>query len=152
MAKNDLSKLEKQCKDDGCDISLIRLKQFGDFLAPIDMHQRITDSLKALTTIEETKFEIRGAAFEILLQTQPDCLASIVKSKACYETKVRAQRIFISIPKSLAQPIAHENSQNISREATPRHSSSINIGQSVIKIVTGDLTTQVVSFYSNLFF
>ncbi|CAF4001288.1 unnamed protein product [Rotaria magnacalcarata] len=48
VAKTNLNKIEKQYKGDGCDISLTRLEQHGHFLAPVDMHSRIKDTLEAL--------------------------------------------------------------------------------------------------------
>ncbi|CAF1451106.1 unnamed protein product [Rotaria magnacalcarata] len=142
VAKTNLNKIEKQYKGDGCDISLTRLEQHGHFLAPVDMHSRIKDTLEALVQITETKFEIRSNGFENLINQEPKRLFSLVKAK-CYLVKnVRTQRSHISVPKS--QAADPEDAAQASQSTHNANATSINIGKSAITIASGDLTAQKV--------
>ena len=125
-------------------MSLTRLQQHGDFLAPTDMHSKIKDSLEALTKIDEITFEIRNTAFEVFVGKESERLMSIVKSKCYLEKQVRTHRTYIAIP--IAQGADPEELAKQSENATVTDSTSINIGNSTIKIVIGDLTAQAVSF------
>ncbi len=143
MAKNDFNKLEKQYKIEGCELSLIRLRQHGDFLAPPDMHSKIKDSLEALAQIDEHVFEIKNNAFEVIINKEPQRLFSIVKSKCYIETKVQTNRIFISVPKS--QVADREDLAQQPQNTSAINSTSMNIGNSTITIAIGDLAAQAVS-------
>jgi hypothetical protein len=143
VAKDDLNKLEKHYKVDGCDLSLIRLRQHGDFLAPVDMHSKINDTLEALAQIDETTFEIKSSAFEVLITTEPERLFSLVKSKCYLEKKVRTHRINIPVPKAQVPDL--EDLAKQSQNASATNTTSINIGNSTITIAIGDLTAQAVS-------
>lgn len=144
VARNELSKLEKQYKSDGCDISFARLQQSANFLAPIDMHSKIKDALEALTQINEVTFEIKSNAFHTLISKEPESLSSIVKSK-CYFTKnIRKEQRFFQPPKS--QVVDLENATPKSPNIQNKNSTSININKSTITILIGDLTKQTVSF------
>jgi hypothetical protein len=140
--------LEKQYEADGCDVSVIRLRQNGEFLAPPDLHSKITDNLEALAQIEEMTFEIANSALEVLINTEPELLISLVKSKCYLEKKVHTRQTFISIPK--AQVADLEDLEKQARTARTTNSSSINIGQSTITIAIGDLTAQAVSLINIL--
>ncbi len=135
--------MEKQCKADGCELSLVRLRQQGDFLAPLDMHSKIKDSLEALAQIEELTFEIKSSAFEILISKEPERLLSIVKFKCYLEKQVKTDRIHILVP--TAQAADPEDLVQQPQAASTTNSPSINIGNSTITIAMGDLTTQAVS-------
>lgn len=144
VAKNDLNKLEKQYKIDGCEINITRLRQHGDFLAPIDMHSKIKDNLQALAQIDELTFEINNNAFEILITNEPERLLSIVKSKCYLEKKIQINHTYISVPK--AQIIDPEDlpQQQQSQNISAINTTNINIGNSTITIAIGDLTAQQV--------
>ncbi|CAF3645504.1 unnamed protein product [Rotaria sordida] len=142
VGKNDLNKLEKQYKVDGCDLTLSRLQQHGHFLAPPDLHTKIKESLEALAQITETKFEIKSTAFEILINNEPERLLSLVKSKCYLEKKVQTHHCNISVP--TAQIVDLEDRPQQSQNAQKTNSTSINIGKSTITIEIGDLTAQAV--------
>jgi hypothetical protein len=124
-------------------LSLTRLRQHGDFLAPPDMHSKIKDSLEALTQIEELTFEIKSSPFEVLITKEPECLDSLVKSKCYLEKKIQTYRRHISVPKAKAANLEDLAQQSDSASATD--STSIKVGNSTINIAIGDLTTQAVS-------
>ena len=137
-------KLEKRYKADGCDVSLARLQQHGDFLAPIDMHAEIKASLSVLTEIDETTFEIQNSAFAILIIQQSEQLISLVKNKCLVQKKSRTQRIEIPIPKARGTDLEDLAKQSQQTAAPLATTSSVSIGNSTISICTGDLTTQTV--------
>jgi len=137
--------LEKQYKADGCELTLVRLRQHGEFIAPPDMHSKIRESLEALAQIEERTFEIKDSAFEVLISKEPERLLSIVKSKCYLEKQVKTDRIYIPLP--TAQTADPEDLvQQQPQAASTTNSASINIGNSTITIAIGDLTAQAVSF------
>lgn len=138
--------MEKQYKAYGCDLSLARLKQQGDFVAPLDMHSKIKDSLEALVQINELTFEINSSAFEVLITKEPDRLLSIVKSKCYLEKQVKKNPISIKVPTAQAAD-PEERIQQPQAAAAATNASSISISNSTISILTGDLTTQAVSAY-----
>ncbi|CAF3972311.1 unnamed protein product, partial [Rotaria sp. Silwood1] len=140
VAKSDLNKLEKQYKIDGCDLSLTRLQQHGHFLAPLDLHTKIKESLESLAQITEIKFEIKSSAFAILINNEPERLLSIVKSKCYLEKQIQTHHINISIP--IAQIVDHEDRSQQTQNVQKTNSTSINIGKSTITIAIGDLTVQ----------
>ncbi|CAF0879399.1 unnamed protein product [Adineta ricciae] len=140
----DLMKLEKRYKGDGCDVSLTRLQQHGDFLAPIDMHAQIKATLSALTEIDEITFEIQNSAFAILIVQQSEQLISLVKNKCLLQKKSRTQRIEIPIPKARGADLEDLAKQPQQAAAPLVPTSSVSIGNSTITICTGDLTTQTV--------
>ncbi|CAF0928899.1 unnamed protein product [Adineta ricciae] len=140
----DLMKLEKRYKTDGCDVSLTRLQQHGDFLAPIDMHAQIEASLRALTEIDEISFEIQNSAFAILIIQQSEQLISLVKNKCLLQKKSRTQRIEIPIPKARGADLEDLAKQPQQAAAPLVTTSSVTIGNSTVTICTGDLTTQTV--------
>ncbi|UJR31949.1 hypothetical protein I4U23_019422 [Adineta vaga] len=144
VAQNDLSKLEKRYKADGCDVSLARLRQSGDFLAPIDMHAEIKANLDALTQIDEVTFEIQSSAFGVLINQEPKRLTSLIKTKCYFEIKSRTHRIDIPIPKAQGTDLEDLAKQSRHTNASVTNTNSINIGNSTITICTGDLTTQTV--------
>jgi hypothetical protein len=138
--------LEKQYKADGCELTLVRLRQHGEFIAPPDMHSKIRESLEALAQIEERTFEIKDSAFEVLISKEPERLLSIVKFKCYLEKQVKTDRIYIPLP--TAQTADPEDLvQQQPQAASTTNSASINIGNSTITIAIGDLTAQAVSFY-----
>ncbi|CAF3687073.1 unnamed protein product [Rotaria sp. Silwood1] len=140
VAKSDLNKLEKQYKIDGCDLSLTRLQHHGHFLAPLDLHTKIKESLESLAQITEIKFEIKSSAFAILINNEPERLLSIVKSKCYLEKQIQTHHINISIP--IAQIVDHEDRSQQTQNVQKTNSTSINIGKSTITIAIGDLTVQ----------
>ncbi|CAF1511634.1 unnamed protein product [Adineta steineri] len=141
VAKNEFNKLEKQYKTNGCDLSLVRLRQHGDFLAPLEMHTKIKDSLNALVQINEITFEIgNSSAFEVLIEKEPERLISLVRSKCYLEKEIRAYPIDIPVPK--AQIVDLEDLAKQSQNISVTNITSINVGNSTITIATGDLTTQ----------
>ncbi|CAF4955608.1 unnamed protein product [Rotaria sp. Silwood1] len=148
VAKSDLNKLEKQYKIDGCDLSLTRLQQHGHFLAPLDLHTKIKESLESLAQITEIKFEIKSSAFAILINNEPERLLSIVKSKCYLEKQIQTHHINISIP--IAQIVDHEDRSQQTQNVQKTNSTSINIGKSTITIAIGDLTVQTVSTFFRL--
>ncbi|CAF3126306.1 unnamed protein product [Rotaria sp. Silwood2] len=149
VAKADLVKLEKQYKSDGCDISLNRLRRHSEFIAPPDMHSKIEDSLEALTKIREISFEIDEPGFEVLVSQELERLLAIVKLKCFLEKTIETRNIHIPIPKawiaSLDNEVKQAQSATITATALP-NKTSVNIGHSTVTILTGDLTTQAVSF------
>ncbi|CAF3089011.1 unnamed protein product [Rotaria sp. Silwood2] len=142
VGKNDLNKLEKQYKADGCDLNLSRLQQHGHFLAPLDLHTQIKESLEALAQISKIKFEIKSTAFAVLINNEPERLLSLVKSKCYLEKKIQTHRSYISVP--IAQIIDTDDRSQQSQSAQKTNSTSINIDKSTITIAIGDLTTQAV--------
>ena len=130
-------------------MSLTRLRQQGDFLAPSDMHSKIKDSLEALTQIDEVKFEITSSAFEVLITKEPERLLSIVKSKCYLEKKVQTQKTPIRVPKARVADL--EDLVQQSDGASVSSATTVNIGNSTITIAIGDLTAQAVSLYSYLY-
>ena len=140
--------MEKQYKADGCDLSLTRLKQQGEFVAPADMHSKIKDSLEALTQIEELSFDIKSSAFEVLISKEPDRLLSIVKSKCFLEKQVAKNLISIDVPTAQTTDPEEQIQPPQAAAAPATNSTSISIGNSTISILIGDLTTQAVSAYS----
>jgi hypothetical protein len=127
-------------------LSLTRLRQQGDFLAPSDMHSKIKDSLEALTQIDEVKFEIKSSAFEVLITKEPERLLSIVKSKCYLEKKVQTHQTYILVPKARVADLEELLQQ--SDGASASSATTVNIGNSTITIAAGDLTAQAVSLYS----
>ena len=108
------------------------------------MHLKIKDNLEALVQINETIFEIKSSAFEVLINTEPERLFSLVKSKCYLEKKVRTHRINIPVP--TAQVADLEDLAKQSQHANVTNTTRINVGHSTITIAIGDLTTQAVSF------
>ena len=149
VAKNDFNKLEKQCKADGCEISLSRLQQQGEFLAPPDMHDKIKANLEALVQITELTFEIKRNAFDILTSKEPDRLLSLVKSKCYLEKKIQTARALIEIPRAQIADPDESSTSAATAAATPMpqatSGTSLAIGNSAISITIGDLTAQTVS-------
>jgi hypothetical protein len=143
-----MNKLEKQYKSDGCDVSLARIRQSGDFLAPPDMHSKIKDSLQALAQIRDTSFEINEPGFEILVSKEPERLFTLVKSKCFLEKNVDTHRIYIPVPKTkvadVEDGVKQTRSTGATASATPS-ATSVNISHSTVTIVIGDLSTQAVS-------
>jgi hypothetical protein len=107
------------------------------------MHSKINDTLEALAQIDETTFEIKSSAFEVLITTEPERLFSLVKSKCYLEKKVRTHRINIPVPKAQVPDL--EDLAKQSQNASATNTTSINIGNSTITIAIGDLTAQAVS-------
>jgi hypothetical protein len=128
-------------------LSLTRLRQQGDFLAPSDMHEKIKDSLEALTQIDEVKFEIKSSAFEVLITKEPERLLSLVKSKCYLEKKVQTHQTHILVPKARVADLNEDLVQQ-SDGASASSATTVNIGNSTITIAIGDLTAQAVSLYS----
>ncbi|CAF4120126.1 unnamed protein product, partial [Rotaria sordida] len=152
VAKADLIKLEKQYKSDGCDISLNRLRYNCEFIAPLDMHSKIKDSLEILTQIHETSFEIDEPGFETLVSQGLERLLTIVKSKCFLEKTIETRRIHISIPKARIANFNDEIQQIQDTSTTAKalsNMTSVNIGHSTVTILIGDLTTQAVSFINH---
>lgn len=135
-----------QHKTEGCDLSLTRLQQQREFIAPADMHATIKAELDALTNIAEMTFEIQNSAFALLVSQQPDCLSSGAKSKCSVQTKTRAQRIDIPVPKARGADL--EALAKPTQRVSASIATSIPVGRSTISILTGDLTTQAVSVHA----
>ncbi len=140
-----MNKLEKECKSDGCDISLTRLRRNCEFLAPIDMHTEIKDKLQALAQIRDISFDINEPGFEILISKEPERLLSLVKSKCYLEKTIETYCDRIPIPKARVAGIVDDEIK-LTTSATTRPSglTSVNIGHSTVTIVMGDLSTQAV--------
>ena len=140
-----MKKLENQYKSDGCDLSLTRLRQNGDFLAPVELHSTIKDSLEALVQIDEHTFDIRSAAFDLLITNEPERLQALVKSKCYLEKQVKTQRKDIFVPKArvadLEEPIPRSPS------TASANVTSVRVNNCTISIGIGDLTAQAVRFY-----
>ncbi|CAF5173260.1 unnamed protein product, partial [Rotaria magnacalcarata] len=100
VAKADVNKLAKKYKSDGLDLNLTRLRQNGEFIAPMSIHSKITESLEALAQINENSFEIDEPGFEILVSKKPERLLTIVNSKCYLEKTIESRRIHIPIPKA----------------------------------------------------
>lgn len=150
VAKSDLSKLEKQYKDDGCDISLARLQKQGDFVAPPDMHEKIKANLQALVQVNETTFSIKSNPFEALVSKEPDRLLSLVKSKCYLEKQVKTDRVAISIPQTQTADPVDSAPVAAATTATARpfqrdSGTSLTVGSSTINVIAGDLTSQTVN-------
>lgn len=140
-----MAKLEKQYKAEGCEINFNRLQQQGDFQAPPEMHSKIKANIEALLQIVEDTFDIDNHAFHVLINDEPEYLNSLIKSKCCLEKRIKTRQIFIPIPTSQVDDLKNLPQPQI---PTKTNSSSINIGQSTISVVIGDLTEQTVSYIS----
>ena len=143
-----MNKLEKQYKADGCDVSLTRLRRNGDFLAPLDMHSKIKDSLRVLAQICDTSFSVNEPGFEVLVSKEPQRLFGLVKSKCFLEKSIETHRIYIPLPKSQIPDVEDGEKQTQSASASASatsNSTSVNISHSTVSILTGDLTAQPVS-------
>ena len=139
-----MAKLEKQYKSDGCEVSLARLRQNLELMAPPDMHAQIKDTLTALAQIDELIFEVPSSPFVILINTDSSQLLSLVKSKCYLEKSIRTQRINIPIP-TAAVPDFDDPAPEPAKATPPSNNTSITIGQSTITVAIGDLSKQPVS-------
>jgi hypothetical protein len=139
-----MNKLEKQYKSDGCDISLARLRQSGEFSAPPDMHSKIKASLEAIAHIKDISFVINKPGFEILVSKEPERLMAIVKSKCFLEKNIDIHRIHIPVPKAQIADPEESVKQAPSASATP-NVTSVNISHSTVTITIGNLAMQAVS-------
>ena len=140
-----MAKLEKQYKADGCEVTLARLRQNLELLAPPEMHAQIKDNLAALAQIDEVTFDVVSSSFAVLITNDPSRLLDLVKSKCFLEKSIRAQRINIPMPRASVPDF--EDSAAQPAKATPPSSNkaSINVGQSTITVAIGDLAKQAVS-------
>lgn len=141
-----MNKLEKEYKSYGCDISLTRLRQNCEFLAPLDMHSDIKDKLQALAQIRDTSFDIMEPGFDLLISKEPERLFSLVKSKCYLDKKIDTCRVQFPIPKARCA-VDLDNETN-GASANPSGVTSVNIGHSTLTITTGDLTAQAVRISS----
>ena len=144
-----MNKLAKKYKSNLLDLNLTRLRQNGEFIAPIEIHSKITESLEALAQINENSFEIDEPGFEILVSKEPERLLSIVNSKCYLEKTIESRRIHIPIPKARTTELDHGIKQSASSNAVAQAlstSTSANVGHSKVNILIGDLAAQAVSF------
>ncbi|CAF1935738.1 unnamed protein product [Rotaria magnacalcarata] len=147
VAKADVNKLAKKYKSNGLDLNLTRLRQNGEFIAPMSIHSKITESLEALAQINENSFEIDEPGFEILVSKEPERLLTIVNSKCYLEKTIESRRIHIPIPKARIAEFSHGIKQSASSSAVAKAlstSTSVNVGHSKVTILIGDLAAQPV--------
>ncbi|UJR14781.1 hypothetical protein I4U23_001769 [Adineta vaga] len=145
VAKGDLSKLEKRYKPNGCDISLVRLRQHGEFIAPPDLHSKIKDSLDELTKIEEISFEVTEQGFDILVSKDLERLYHIAKPKCYLEKSIEICREHIPIPTArIADLDDGVNQKSTIASSASSRVTSVTIGHSTVTICIGDLTAQAV--------
>lgn len=144
IAKQQLSKLEKEWKKLGCEFNLSLLRQQGEIHAPVHVHDKIRDDLETLAKIESLPFEIRNGPFIALIEQKPETLISLVKGKCYLEKKIRTERVAIPIPRA---KVAEAEDGMATQQEKPADSSRarIDVGQSSIEIVLGDLAKQKVS-------
>jgi hypothetical protein len=140
-----MAKLEKQYKVDGCEVTLARLRQHQEILAPRDMHAQIKDNILALAQIVEHTFELVSSPFALLITNEPSRLLALVKSKCYLEKSIRTQRINISIPRAAVADFEDAARAPAQATATSSNKTSINVGPSTITVAIGDLAKQVVS-------
>lgn len=140
-----MAKLEKQYKAEGCEVTLARLRQNLEVLAPPEMHAQIKDNLAALVQIDEVTFDVVSSSFAALITNDPSRLLALVKSKCFLEKSIGAKRINIPMPRASVPDF--EDSAPVPAKATPLASSkaSINVVQSTITVAIGDLAKQAVS-------
>ena len=136
-------KLEKKYKSSGCDISLTRLCDNCEFIAPSNLHVNIKHSLEALVQIQDTSFEIDEPGFEVFLDNELGRLMAVVKSKCVLEKNVEIRRIYIPMLKSRL-PDPEDGVQQNRMGTTATNSTSVVIGHSTVTISIGDLTAQSV--------
>jgi len=139
-----MNKLEKEYRSIGCDISLRRLRESCEFLAPLDMHSEIKDKLQALAQIRDISFDIVEPGFELLISKEPERLTSVVKSKCYLEKTIDTHRDHIPIPKARETDLDDRTKSTNGASANPSGVTSVSIGHSTMTIVTGDLTAQAV--------
>jgi len=143
-----MNKFEKQYKPDGCDISLARLRNHCEFIAPLDMHSRRKDSLEALAQIRDISFEINEPGFEVLVSKEPERLITLVKSKCLLEKSIETHRVQIPIPKARVADLEDGVKQSASASATASakpNATTVSIAHSTVTISIGDITVQPVS-------
>ncbi|CAF1381804.1 unnamed protein product [Adineta steineri] len=141
VVKAEMTKLEKQFKSDGCDISVARLRHQREFLAPLEMHSKIKDSLEALAQIRDITFEINEPGFDVLVSKEPERLMNIVKSKCWLEKTIDTYRDYISPPKARISDVEDRIKQTQTASA-PSNVTSVTMNHSTVTISIGDLTTQ----------
>lgn len=141
-----MNRLAKQYKSDGCDLSLTRLQQSCEFLAPPDMHSKIKDNIQALAQIHETSFDVNEPGFEILVSKETDRLLSLVKSKCYLEKTIDTFSDPIPVPNARIADPDDGITQTHTASALP-NIASVNIGNSTITIALGDLITHAVSVF-----
>ncbi|CAF0805827.1 unnamed protein product [Adineta ricciae] len=149
VAKNDLAKLEARYKSSGCDLSLNRLRDDGEFLAPVDLHSKIKECLNEITQIEELSFEIGELGFDVLVTKNFERVRQIVKPKCYIEKTIDTRREYIPIPKARAADLDEEikDKQNTTSTTASSASSTATtavVDHSTVNICVGDLTTQAV--------
>jgi hypothetical protein len=143
-----MNKLEKQYKSDGCDVSLARLRQHCEFLAPVDMHTKIKDSIEALAQIRETTFEVNEPGFEVLISKERERLVALVHSKCYYEKTIETHTTHINIPTARVTDLEDRVKPTASASATASaaaNATSVTIGHSNVTISIGDLAAQAVN-------
>jgi hypothetical protein len=139
-----MNKFEKQYKSDGCDVSLARLRQNCEFIAPLELHSTIKDQLQALAQIRETSFDVNEPGFEVLVNKESERLTNLVKSKCYLEKKIEIYHENIPIPKAGVTNLEDGIKQPQTTGASP-NIATVNIGHSTLSILLGNLTSQAVS-------
>ena len=139
-----MNKLERECKSNGGDASLARLRHHCEFLAPVEMHSDIKDKLQALAQLREVSFDIVEPGFEVLISEEPKRLLSLVKSKCFLEKTIETHRDQIPIPKARTTDLLDQMKQSATTTASASPRTSVTIGHSTVTILTGDLTAQAV--------
>ena len=162
VAKNDLAKLEARYKSSGCDLSLNRLHEDGEFLAPVDLHSKIKECLNAITQIEELSFEITELGFDVMITKNFERVRQLVKPKCYVEKMIDTRREYIPIPKARAADFdegVKDKQNTISATASSASSTATSaiVDHSTVNICVGDLTTQAVrdhlsKYYTEKFF
>ncbi|CAF0856240.1 unnamed protein product [Adineta ricciae] len=149
VAKNDLAKLEARYKSSGCDLSLNRLREDGEFLAPVDLHSKIKECLNEITQIEELSFEIRELGFDVFVTKNFERIRQIVKPKCYVEKTIDTHREYIPIPKARAADLDEgikdkQNTTSATASMASSTATSAVVDHSTVNICVGDLTTQAV--------
>lgn len=137
-----MNKLQKYYQSVGCDVSLTRLRQNCEIVAPLHLHDEIKAKIQELAHIRRTTFVKSSPALDVLLKKEPDRLISLVKSKCYLDKRIESSREFISIPR--ARIIDVDDAMQSTASGRSDEPFTMNFGHSTVTIMTGDLIEQKV--------
>ena len=153
VATAEVARLAKGYKPYGCELSLAKLRDECEFLAPVHLHTKIRDELKVLADVQETTFEVNEPGFEVFVDQHRDRLMSLVKSKCYLEKSINVCRTYIPVPRARGieceQPMKQSPLGASASASATSDTKSVTIGHSTVSVVFGDLATQPVSLYSS---
>lgn len=147
VATAEFTALAKEYKQYGCELSLAKLRDDCEFVAPAHLHTKILDEIKVLADVKETSFQITDPGFDVLVAQQSHRLLALVKSKCYLDKKIDIFRTYIPVPRARGidyEQTIKQSQQTASAMASP-DGKTVIIGHSTVRVIIGDLATQSVS-------